>query len=187
MAYRLVRNRRSFFHALFYTFFPIDLSLTAYRFVLRIPSLYYLYKTTALFFVILLQAYSLFPSTQLQWLQPVDQWAGQKEMSDVCWSVYGAVCFALIIGALTRGLEGVGTSNASPFNLVSPAASLFYCYCKLTPNQFGYAMLLHIYASPITHTNKGYPGHPSRPDKNVLVTLFLPLFQVLTARMHVIV
>lgn len=38
--------------------------------------------------------------------------------------------------------------------------------------------MLHIYASPITHVDK-VAGAPSRPDKHVLVTIILPLIQVI--------
>ncbi|KAH8117095.1 hypothetical protein DFH11DRAFT_1687859 [Phellopilus nigrolimitatus] len=98
-----------------------------------------------LFVVILLQVSNLYPSaTNVEWVQTIGHWAGQKGMADVCWSTFGSVCLALVVGALTRGLEGANASNTSPFNL------------------FGYAML----------------GPPSRPDRNVLITLFLPLLQL---------
>lgn len=37
--------------------------------------------------------------------------------------------------------------------------------------------MLHFYASPLTHLVKP-EGLPSRPDVNVIFTLFVPLFQV---------
>ncbi|EJD02179.1 uncharacterized protein FOMMEDRAFT_168701 [Fomitiporia mediterranea MF3/22] len=157
LAYRIVRSRRSVFHALFYSFFPVDLSSTAYRFTLRIPSLYLLYKSLALLFVILLQVSNLFPSAKISWLQRLGGWAERKEMEDVCWSIFGTVCTALVVGALTRGLEGFNSSNTQPFNI------------------FGYAMLLHIYSMPVTHANR---STPTRPDINVLLTLLFPLLQL---------
>lgn len=98
--------------------------MTTCRIILRLPSLYYLYKATSLFLVVLLQACNLFPATQFEWVQSIGQWAAQKEMSDVCWSVYGAVCLALIIGSFTRGLEGISSNNAAPFNLVRRIISI---------------------------------------------------------------
>ncbi|KAL5511351.1 hypothetical protein ACEPAH_4567 [Sanghuangporus vaninii] len=157
LAYRILRSRRSLFHALFYSFFPIDLSSTAYRFTLRIPSLYLLYKSLLLIIVILLQVSNIFPSTNIRWLRALDHWAGRKEMEDICWSIFGTVCIALVIGALTRGLEGFNSSNTQPFNI------------------FGYAMLLHIYSMPVTHARR---GPPSRPDITVILTLFFPLLQL---------
>lgn len=118
LAYRIVRSRRSVFHALFYSIFPIDLSSTAYRFTLRIPSLYMLYKYLTLLLVILLQVSNYFPSTNIGWLHALDRWAGSKEMEEVCWSVFGTVCCAVVVGALTKGLEGLNSSNTQPFNIV---------------------------------------------------------------------
>ena len=40
-------------------------------------------------------------------------------MEEVCWSIFGTVCCAVVVGALTRGLEGFDTSNTQPFNIVS--------------------------------------------------------------------
>lgn len=37
--------------------------------------------------------------------------------------------------------------------------------------------MLHFYSSPLTHLVKS-EGLPSRPDVNVIFTLFVPLFQV---------
>ena len=48
-------------------------------------------------------------------------------------------------------------------------------------------MLLHIYAAPMTHINKGHAGQLSRPDKNALATLFLPLLQVLPTIFYAVV
>ena len=118
LAYRALRSRHSLLHALFYSIFPIDLSSTPYRFTLRIPSLYYLYKCLLLFSIILLQSAKLYPNSSMQWVQTLGQWARAKDMADVCWSTFGAVCLALVIAALTRGLEGADSTNTSPFNLV---------------------------------------------------------------------
>ncbi|THH20903.1 hypothetical protein EW146_g566 [Bondarzewia mesenterica] len=93
------------------------------------------------------------------WLQTIDAWAAHKEMEDVCWSTFVAVCGALAMGSLTRGLEGIGAANTSPFNL------------------FGYAFLLHLYSSPITHTLK-LEELPSRPDMHVAITIIMPLLQL---------
>lgn len=117
--YRVMRSRRSLFHAFLYSFLPINLSSTAYRLTLRIPSLFFLFKSLILLSLILFQASDLFPTTNINWIQSIGQWAAQKNMADICWSTFGAVCLALITGALTRGLEGLNSANTSPFNLVS--------------------------------------------------------------------
>ncbi|TFY65006.1 hypothetical protein EVG20_g5753 [Dentipellis fragilis] len=154
------RSRLSFLRYIYSSLFPVDLSSTFARTLFRVPTLYLLFKSLALWSVILLQTSGFFPSApQWAWLQNISQWAGTKEMEDVCWSTFGAVCGALCVGALTRGLEGVGTSNTSPFNL------------------FGYAFLLHLYSSPLTHALNP-EGSPSRPDMHVVITILMPLLQL---------
>ncbi|KAH9059981.1 hypothetical protein EDB87DRAFT_648340 [Lactarius vividus] len=139
--------------------FPIDLSSTYSRTVLRLPTMYYIFKSLVLWSILALQASDYLSSTSWKPLQLLDDWAARKEMDEICWSTFLAICGALCVGALTRGLEGVGTTNASPFNL------------------FGYAFMLHFYSSPLTHLVKS-EGLPSRPDVNVIFTLLVPLFQL---------
>ncbi|KAH9079298.1 hypothetical protein EDB83DRAFT_2341847 [Lactarius deliciosus] len=139
--------------------FPIDLSSTYSRTVLRLPTMYYISKSLVLWSILALQASDYLSSTSWKPLQLLDDWAARKEMDEICWSTFLAICGALCVGALTRGLEGVGTTNASPFNL------------------FGYAFMLHFYSSPLTHLVKP-EGLPSRPDVNVIFTLLVPLFQL---------
>jgi hypothetical protein len=137
-AYRLSRLHRnqqtSRLRWLYYSIFPLDFSSTSARLLFRTPTLYFLCKALALWTVILLQTADLFPSWQWSRLVELGKWAAEKEMEDVCWSSFCAVCGALCVGALTRGLEGAGASgNTSPFNLVSgpnyciPGATLI-CY-----------------------------------------------------------
>lgn len=139
--------------------FPIDLSSTYSRMVLRLPSMYFIFKSLVLWTILALQASDYLSSTAWKPLQLLDKWAARKEMDEICWSTFLAICGALCIGALTRGLEGVGNTNAAPFNL------------------FGYSFMLHFYASPLTHVVKP-EGLPSRPDVSVILTLFVPLFQL---------
>ncbi|EPQ57762.1 hypothetical protein GLOTRDRAFT_136638 [Gloeophyllum trabeum ATCC 11539] len=153
------QNRGSVWRVMYHSVFPVDLSSTFCRLVLRIPSLYFLSKALALWTIILIQTADLFPSWQWGWLQAIGNWAATKEMEDVCWFTFASICGGLCVGALTRGLEGQGSPNSSPFNL------------------FGYAFLLHIYSSPLTHTKKPL-GLPSRPDAHVVITIILPLLQV---------
>jgi hypothetical protein len=155
--------------------FPIDLSSTISRSVMRIPSLYLLAKSLLLWATILLQCFNLYPSIEWNWVQVIGNWAASAEIEDVCWSTFGAICLALCIGALTRGLEGIGAENTVPFNLVCSLFCTFYVN-KSCP-QFGYAFLLHIYSSSLTHVKHG-DGLPTRPNKHVIVTIVLPLLQV---------
>ncbi|KAH9981408.1 hypothetical protein BGW80DRAFT_1434569 [Lactifluus volemus] len=143
------QSRWSFFRLILPSIFPLDLSSTYSRTVLRLPTMYFILKSLLLWTILLLQAPLLL----------LDDWASRKEMDEICWFTFRAICGALCVGALTRGLEGVGSTNASPFNL------------------FGYSFLLHFYSSTLTHQVKP-EGLPSRPDVNVIFTIFMPLFQL---------
>lgn len=54
------------------------------------------------------------------------EWAKQKEMSEICWSTFCAVCSAFLVEGFIKALDGIGSGfpignvnpNASPFNLV---------------------------------------------------------------------
>ena len=124
LALRVLRGRRSIFHAFFYSMFPIDLSSTKYRTAFRIPSLFLLFKSLTLLTVVLLQVSNLYPSSTFWGIQELGQWAESKETADICWTTFCAVCLSLVIGSLTRGLEGHHTNSGSPFNLV---CLLFEC------------------------------------------------------------
>ncbi|KAF9073196.1 hypothetical protein BDP27DRAFT_315435 [Rhodocollybia butyracea] len=107
------------------------------------------------------------------------RWSASWETEDVCWHTFGAICVAFCVEGLVKGLDGNGhgfgfgfaEANTTPFNLV------------------GYAFLLHIYSSPLTHAYKPYKADfnseysnsellPSRPDSHILVTLTVPLLQL---------
>lgn len=82
-------------------------------------------------------------------------WVAQKEMEDVCWFSYLAVCGALCVGALTRGLEGAGASaNNSPFNLVC----IFYFIFSLDPwfSNNKIPVWICVHPSYILHPNNSY-------------------------------
>ncbi|KAF9246244.1 hypothetical protein BU15DRAFT_85024 [Melanogaster broomeanus] len=157
--HRLPRRQR-LFQAVYRSIFPLDLSSSLVRLVLRLPSLYFVAKSLLLWTVVLAQTSDNFPSWGSSWLHALGSWAAQQEMAVLCWSTFCSVCGALCVEALTRGLEGAH-SGASPFNL------------------FGYAFLLHIYSSPMTHGTK-LEGFPSRPDPHVVFTIMLPLLQLAT-------
>ncbi|KAI0256581.1 hypothetical protein BJV78DRAFT_1117139 [Lactifluus subvellereus] len=153
------RSRWSLFRLILPSIFPLDLSSTYSRTVLRLPTLYYILKSLLLWSVLFLQASDHFPPSSWKPFRLLDDWASHKEMDEICWFTFRAICGALCVGALTRGLEGVGATNASPFNL------------------FGYTFMLHFYSSPLTHLVKP-EGLPSRPDVNVIFTILMPLLQL---------
>jgi hypothetical protein len=104
--------------------FPVDLSSTYSRTILRLPTMYYILKALVLWSILLLQASDYFPPSSWKPFQLLDEWASRKEMDEICWFTFRAVCAALCVGALTKGLDGVGTTSASPFNLVCPLFSI---------------------------------------------------------------
>ena len=97
--------------------FPINLSSTLSRTIIRLPSSYLLLKSLCTWTVILLQSFRLIPNTHSGWLHNVDARVGRLETGTVCWSTFVAVCIALCVNYITSGLEGFGR-DASPFNLV---------------------------------------------------------------------
>lgn len=138
--------------------FPLDLSSSWVRLVLRAPTLYFLGKSLFIWVITLAQTTNKFSSLDSPRLLALGDWVAQQEMATLCWSTFCSVCGVLCMEALTRGLEG-GNNSGSPFNL------------------FGYAFLLHIYSSPITHGNK-LEGLASRPDKHVVFIILLPLLHL---------
>ena len=104
--------------------FPIDLSSTYSRLILRLPTMYFIFRALVLWSVLLLQASDWFPPSSWKPFRSLDEWAAHKEMDEICWFTFLAICGALCVGALTKGLEGVGTTPASPFNLVCPFHSI---------------------------------------------------------------
>ncbi|KAL4067841.1 hypothetical protein J3A83DRAFT_4359717 [Scleroderma citrinum] len=152
-----LQRNRVVSHFLF-CIFPLDLSSSSVRFALRLPTLYFLSKSLLLWTFTLAQTTNQFPPWTSPSLLALANWVARQEMATLCWSTFCSVCGALCVEALTRGLEG-GNSSGSPFNL------------------FGYAFLLHIYSSPMTHGNK-IEGLPSRPDKHVVFTIMLPLLHL---------
>ena len=80
--------------------------------------MYYILKALLLWTILLLQASDWFPPFSWNPFKRLDDWAAHKEMDEICWFTFRAVCGALCVGALTKGLEGVGTTSTSPFNLV---------------------------------------------------------------------
>lgn len=152
----LQRSRRLAF--LRHRIFPLDLSSSWIRLVLRSPTLYFLGKSLLMWVITLAQTANKFSSLNSPCLLSLGNWVAQQEMATLCWSTFCSVCGVLCMEALTRGLEG-GNNSGSPFNL------------------FGYAFLLHIYSSPMTHSNK-LEGLASRPDKHVVLIILLPLLHL---------
>ncbi|KAG7448355.1 uncharacterized protein BT62DRAFT_766865 [Guyanagaster necrorhizus] len=159
---RRVSLRRRLYNALL----PMDVSRTSTRLALHMPSLYYMCKMLLMWTLLLLKSADLCPEYESGTMHDLLRWSEQREMNQIAWSTFCAVCAAFCVEGFVKGLDGVGVgigahmqANSSPFNLV------------------GYAFLLHIYSSPITHVNKP-EGLPSRPDKHVVFTIAIPLLQL---------
>ena len=62
---------------------------------------------------------------------------------------------------------------------IQPGVSISFGLCDRVYHtvQFGYSFMLHFYSSPLTHLVKP-EGLPSRPDVNVIFTIYVPLLQV---------
>ncbi len=120
-----MRNRWALLHPVLPSVFPIDLSSTYSRVILRLPTMYYILKALLIWTILLLQASDYFPPSWKPCRQ-LDDWVAHKEMDEICWFTFRAICGALCVGALTKGLEGVGTTSTSPFNLVRSFRSCPY-------------------------------------------------------------
>ncbi|KAF8969568.1 hypothetical protein BDZ97DRAFT_1653538 [Flammula alnicola] len=183
-AYRFAPNfaprfqHTSVLRRLYGSILPLDFSRTTTRLILHLPSAYFLSRMLVIWFLLILQTSEVFPPKtaieraawwgSLGWLESLVQWSGQKEMSEICWETFCAVCAAFLVEGFVKALDGMGSGfpigsanpNTSPFNLV------------------GYAFLLHVYSSPTTHLHKSVDNFPSRPDKHVIITITIPLLQL---------
>ncbi|KAJ2986802.1 hypothetical protein NUW54_g9623 [Trametes sanguinea] len=139
--------------------FPVDLSSTRSRLLFRIPSMYLLGKAFTLWAVLLVQAAGPPSLSQAGWMQPLFAWVAEKKTEDICWYTFLSACATLCIGTLTTGLEGLNMNDSSPFNLFAFAFQLYVCAAS------------HSYAP-----KEGEP--PSRPDVHVIITIMLPLIQL---------
>ncbi|KAJ7645559.1 hypothetical protein DFH06DRAFT_1476805 [Mycena polygramma] len=155
----------NFVRQLYGSVLPLDLTRTSTRLAFHLPTLYFLSKNLLLWTVILLQTSELFPAWESGYIYSLGQSTQRMEMAQVCWGTFVSICAGFSMEAFVRGLDGSGlgiihmNANTSPFNLI------------------GYAFLLHIYSSPITHVYKPL-SLPSRPDKHVIVTITIPLLQL---------
>jgi hypothetical protein len=118
---RTPRTRASLIRSIYYYILPLDFASTLPRLVFRLPSLYFICRALLIWTVTLLQVADMYPSRP--WgVKSLGNWVARKEMEEICWSTFCAVCGTLCVGALTRGLDGTSaanTNNAAPFNMVS--------------------------------------------------------------------
>lgn len=102
-------------------FFPVNLSSTRHRVIMRIPTTALLLRSLLLWVVVTLQVSKLWPTWSI--LRPLGEKAASLPMEDLCWSTFVATCAAVLVAGINRGLDGSSTSNTAPFNLVSTPVS----------------------------------------------------------------
>ncbi|KAG8953106.1 hypothetical protein FRC04_003053 [Tulasnella sp. 424] len=156
--------RRTFNKALSYLV-PIDFHLSKNRFILRIPTLFLMYRT--MWLVIMLMLQSAANSEKDSWVSkwsPLTDWMNdqlaKKDMKDVAWMGFVSVCLTLAVTALNNGLDGSGTVRTS-----------------LTFNLVDFGILMHYIGSPVTHSIKPQ-GLPSRPDIHGLLSMLGPVLDL---------
>ncbi|KAF8888196.1 hypothetical protein CPB85DRAFT_1334718 [Mucidula mucida] len=170
-----VRLRRcDFIGALYTRLLPLNISRTSTRLLLHLPTLYWMSRMLVVWSVLLVQSMwdpDYTPSQSADGEEDLRTmlsstslftYVAEQHMSVIAWSTFCAVCAAFCVEGFVKGLGGLGhmQANTSPFNLV------------------GYAFLLHIYSSPLTHTVHPPSPLPSRPDKHVIFTILIPLVQL---------
>ncbi len=189
-AYRFAPSfapRFQMLHRFYDLVLPLDFSRTITRLILHLPSAYFLSRMLLVWFLLVLQTSELQVLSKwgaLNWLNKLVEWNSAKDMNSICWSTFCAVCAAFIVEGFVKALDGMVTGfpigsvnpNTSPFNLVRDF--LPHLHKAHHRSQVGYAFLLHVYSSPITHSFKPLDDTPSRPDKHVLITIAIPLLQV---------
>ncbi|CEL59559.1 Protein ASI3 OS=Saccharomyces cerevisiae (strain ATCC 204508 / S288c) GN=ASI3 PE=1 SV=2 [Rhizoctonia solani AG-1 IB] len=102
---------------------PINISATHTRFISRVPSMGLLATSLFLLTIALVQAADIWEPLDMEpgriWYLELCRWAAEKEMAHVCWTTYVAVCVAMVMNTLTRGLEGAASDGPHAFNLLS--------------------------------------------------------------------
>jgi hypothetical protein len=170
----LERRRLPFWRSLYAMLFPVDLSDTFSRAIVRIPSLLYISKAVGLWFIILMQSLDWYPTSQWFWLQRAGNYAASVQMEELAWSSFLAVCGVLWVDAVTRGLDGGRSPSVRPFDLVSVLPDFRGC---LTILQFAFAMDMHFLS---LHAKLQGPldEQPWRPDPHTMFVFLVPLVQV---------
>ena len=120
------QRTRPFFRTLYALILPLDVSKTSTRLALHIPSLYFMCKMLLTWSLLLLQVSGHYPQHDSGVLHDLSKWIDEREMSQISWSTFCAVCAAFCVEGFVKGLDGVGVgigahmqANTSPFNLVS--------------------------------------------------------------------
>jgi hypothetical protein len=125
--YNRRRSRSSILlRRIYNSFLPLDMNNTTTRLIMHLPTLYLMFKSLLLWTLVLLQTSEFYPEVQNGYLYDLRVWSESKEMADICWYTFIAICGAFCVEAFVKGLDGVSVAfgahmqaNTSPFNLVS--------------------------------------------------------------------
>lgn len=116
---------RALFSKLCDRILPLDLSRTSTRVAIHLPTLYFMFRILLLWTIVLAQTSNLYPIYTSGRIYELGKWSESKEMAEINWYTFLAICAAFCVEALVRALDGAGMSlvahlrpNTSPFNLV---------------------------------------------------------------------
>ena len=154
-AYRSPSHRTTLWERLHTAILPLDFSRTLTRLVLLLPSIYFLSKMLIVWTILVLQ------TCEVQLISGLNQngpcfldlqrhfeklvgWTMNKEMAQICWSTFCAVCGAFWVEGLIKALDGLGGggfplggNSLSPIHLVSAS---FQCLSKCL---IGHRLAMH--------------------------------------------
>ncbi|KAG8987904.1 hypothetical protein FRB93_004350 [Tulasnella sp. JGI-2019a] len=148
------RLRRIWQHAIS-CILPINASASHTRFLLRLPSLIFIYRALILNLLLILQVTSWMPNS---WIPgSILEWALKVKMTDICWATFISTCLTLATIAFNNGLDGSGSDgSALSFNLLN------------------FAMELHVLSTARAHVVRP-EDLPPRPDLVGLLAMLAPL------------
>lgn len=137
-AYRPPWSRMTFWERLHAAILPLDFSRTTTRLVLHLPSVYFLSKMLIIWTILVLQTCEVelisdggrsgaYGSVLQSHFEKLARWVMDKEMAQICWSTFCAVCGAFWVEGLIKALDGLGgggfplggVNSLSPFHLVN--------------------------------------------------------------------
>lgn len=134
-AYRSPLHRTTLWERLHAAILPLDFSRTLTRLAFLLPSIYFLSKMLIIWTILVLQTCEVQLISGLNQSGPdfrrhfgkLVRWTLDKEMAQICWSTFCAVCGAFWVEGLIKTLDGLGgggfplggMNSLSPFHLVS--------------------------------------------------------------------
>jgi hypothetical protein len=167
-AYRSPLQHTTFWDRIHSIITPLDFSRTTTRLIFHLPSVCFLCKMLLVWGIFILQTCEVplnFTKDQkqaywgvLNWVEVVGRWCMKKDMAQVCWSTFCALCGAFLVEGFIRVLDGVagsgfplgGSNSFSSFHLVSLFHSIHCSFGSPTKHIFIVYLcvsLTHIFVS----------------------------------------